>query len=80
VLVTHNVQIRRAAPGDREMKIKVFSVALICLLCAACGDIYTHELTKIIEECGGAEKVHRMWVDVTTTKAYCLNGDRAGKW
>ena len=63
-----------------EMKMKVCILVLAIALLAGCGQIYTDEIVKISTQCGGVDKINRMWVDLTTTKAYCNNGQRAGDW
>ncbi len=63
-----------------EMKMKDCILVLAIALLAGCGQIYTDEIVKISTQCGGVDKINRMWVDLTTTKAYCNNGQRAGDW
>ena len=63
-----------------EMKMKVCILVLAIALLAGCGQIYTDEIVKISTQCGGVDKINRMWVGLTTTKAYCNNGQRAGDW
>lgn len=50
-----------------------------CLL-SGCQQIYTDEIVRIANQCGGVEKINRMWTDGNTTKAYCVDGRRAGEW
>ena len=60
--------------------MKVCILLLAIALLTGCGQIYTDEIVKISTQCGGVDKINRMWVDLTTTKAYCNNGQRAGDW
>lgn len=60
------------------MKISILVLAII--LIAGCGKIYTDEIVKIYAQCGGVDKINRIWIDGETTKAYCNDGRRAGEW
>ncbi len=60
------------------MKISILVLAII--LIAGCGKIYTDEIVKISAQCGGVDKINRIWIDGETTKAYCNDGRRAGEW
>lgn len=63
--------------------MKLFKRAtLMCvILCmSACGKIETYELKKIVDQCGGIDKVHSIWKDSHLVKAYCTDGTRAGDW
>lgn len=55
------------------MKIIVASF-LALLLSGCCGTIYSYELEDISKKCGGVDKIHSMWVDLTTVRARCING------
>ena len=59
------------------MKISILVLAII--LIAGCGKIYTDEIVKISAQCGGVDKINRIWIDGETTKAYCNDGRRAGE-
>ena len=50
-------------------------IMLLTLLLSGCGEIYTHEMASIIEQCDGAENVHTMWIDAHLVRARCFNGD-----
>lgn len=49
------------------------SVLLVSL--SGCSEVYHYELKVIAENCGGYDKIHRIWVDLTTVRAECKNGD-----
>ncbi len=49
---------------------------LIALLCTGCGKIYDYELQRIAEICGGYEQIKKTWIDVSTVRAYCKDGNQ----
>jgi hypothetical protein len=51
-----------------------YLIMLSVLILTGCGEIYTYELDAIIKKCGGADKIHVIWVDGSYVKAYCING------
>ena len=63
------------------MNITKNSKLLIVLLCgllvslSGCSEVYHYELKAVAENCGGYDKIHRVWVDATTVRAECENGD-----
>lgn len=61
--------------------IKIMLIVAACaLLCTGCGKIEGYELKKVVDQCGGADKIHSIWVDAWVVKAYCIDGSRAGDW
>ena len=57
--------------------IKLLAVFLIGLLVSlsGCSEIYHYELKVIAENCGGYDEIFRTWVDASTVRAECKNGD-----
>lgn len=55
--------------------MKIVLVSVLAFLLSGCvGTIYSYELEDISKKCGGVDKIHRMWVDLTTVRARCING------
>ncbi len=62
------------------MIMKIYVFVLVVGLLTGCGRIYTNEIVQIANQCGGVDKINRIWIDVQKTKAYCNDGKRAGEW
>lgn len=60
-----------------KKKPQLLAILLSALLVSlsGCSEIYHYELKVIAENCGGYDKIHRTWVDATTVRAECTNGD-----
>lgn len=59
-----------------KTKILASAVLFAALLCAGC-EADTYELLKVANDCNGIDKVHSLWFDGSSVKAYCLDGSRA---
>lgn len=55
------------------MKISILVLAIIYFDCRLWEDI-TDRIVKISAQCGGVDKINRIWIDGETTKAYCNDG------
>lgn len=49
---------------------------LLSLVLTGCGEIYTHEIKSVADQCGGIENIHSMWIDAHSIRARCLDGKR----